>query len=376
MKFIHLADLHIGKRHLGASLLEDQRYILEQIISYVHNEKPNVVLISGDVYDKSTPPPEAVMIFDEFLAQLVNENCDVLVISGNHDSAERIAFGHRLMKKSRVYMSPVFEQAVSPILLNDEFGDVCFYLLPFIKPVHVRKVYPEAEIQSYDDAIATVISHMNVDKSKRNVLLMHQFVTGAITCDSEVNAVGGVDQVSTAHLDDFDYVALGHIHTPQRITRDSIRYCGSPLKYSFSEVKHQKSVTVVEMYEKGRLEIRLLPLIPLRDTIELKGKYQELTEKSFYENMDREAYCSIILTDEDEEPFAVEKLRNIYPNLLKLEYDNTRMKLLTNLSGPTDVAEKEPIVMIDDFYKEWQGKSLSEEQRQHVIALLNQIRGM
>ncbi|MGI6110318.1 MAG: metallophosphoesterase family protein, partial [Eubacteriaceae bacterium] len=243
MKFVHLSDLHLGKRVNGFSMIEDQQYILEEILKIIAEEKPQAVLISGDIYDKSIPPAEAVQLFDDFLVSLSRDKLQVFVISGNHDSAERIAFGSRLMDQSGVHLSPVYDGYVEPVRLTDEYGPVDFFMLPFIRPVHVRHCFPDDEIKSYSDALACAVSHMPVDPAVRNVLLTHQFVTGAVTSDSEDISVGGTDNVDAAVFEAFDYTALGHIHAPQNAGGERIRYCGTPLKYSFSEASHQKSVT-------------------------------------------------------------------------------------------------------------------------------------
>ena len=244
MKFVHLSDLHIGKRVNGFSMLEDQKYILDSITEIIKTECPDAVFIAGDVYDKSVPPAEAVQLFDDFLVTLAQLNPKIFVISGNHDSAERIAFGGRLMESDGVYMSPVYNGRVIPVEINDKYGPVRIYMLPFIKPAHVRAAFPDEEIYSYTDAVRTAIDKMNIDTTVRNILITHQFVTGASKCDSEDITVGGTDNVDAYVFEPFDYTALGHIHGPQNAGSDSIRYCGTPLKYSFSECGHKKSVTV------------------------------------------------------------------------------------------------------------------------------------
>ena len=249
MKLIHLSDLHLGKRVNEFSMLEDQAYILEQILTIIDAEQPQAVLVAGDIYDKAVPSAEAVQLFDDFLCRLSWRRLQVFVISGNHDSAERIAFGGRLMDGSGIHLSPVYDGTVEPISLTDEWGAVDVYLLPFVKPAHVRRFFPEASIESYTDAMAVAISAMEIKEDRRNILLTHQFVTGALRSDSEQISVGGADNVDAAVFASFDYVALGHIHRPQSIGREAVRYCGTPLKYSFSEAGHRKSVTVVELRE-------------------------------------------------------------------------------------------------------------------------------
>ena len=297
MKIIHLSDLHLGKRVNDFSMIEDQRFVLNQIIGAVESEMPCTVLIAGDVYDKSVPPAEAIELFDSFLTALFRLGAPTFVISGNHDSAERVSFGSRLMERGGVHISRAYEGAVSPISLSDEHGDVNFYMLPFVKPSQVRRFH-DGECESYTDAVKLAVEAMGIDKKQRNVLVAHQFVTGASRTESEEISVGGLDNVDAAVFADFDYVALGHIHRPQNCTSERIRYCGSPLKYSFSEVNDEKSITLIEMAEKGDIKMRLIPLVPKTDMVELRGKYEELMRRDFYEEGGfKDAYVHITLTD-------------------------------------------------------------------------------
>ena len=375
MKFIHLSDLHLGKRVNEFSLLEDQEYILTKIINIIDEEKPEGVIIAGDVYDKSVPSAEAVELFDDFLVRLAKRNLKVFVISGNHDSAERIAFGGRLMDKSGIYMSPVFGGKVEPITLKDDFGDVNIYMLPFIKPSNVRRFYPENEIVTYTDAVKTVIDNMEIDTSKRNVLVTHQFVTGAVRSESEDISVGGTDNIDASVFECFDYVALGHIHRSQKCGGgEYIRYSGTPLKYSFSEAKDNKTVTVVEMSTKGSITLDFIPLVPKRDMVEIKGTYDELTLKSFYENTTyQDDYIHITLTDEEDIPDVITKLRVIYKNIMKLDYDNKRTRTMNEISGAGDVKEKTPFEHFSEFYELQNGQPLSEEQTEFVSDIIEQL---
>ena len=283
MKFIHLSDLHVGKRVNEYSLIEDQADILKKILKIISDESPDAVVIAGDVYDKSVPSAEAVQLLDSFLTELADMNRPAYIISGNHDSPERMSFGARLMEKSGIYISRVYNGSVESFTLNDEHGRVNFFLLPFVKPAHVRR-YSDAEIGSYTDAIRVITEGIGLNTEERNVLVTHQFVTGASRSESEEISVGGTDNVDASVFSDFDYVALGHIHRPQSMEGDRIRYSGSPLKYSFSEAGDNKSVTVVELYEKGNMNVRTVPLVPLRDMVEIRGSYEEITLRSFYEN--------------------------------------------------------------------------------------------
>ena len=363
MKLIHLSDLHIGKRYEATSFLEDQEYILLRILELIDAEKPDGVLLCGDIYDKSIPPAEAVSVFDDFLCRLAKRGMPVFIISGNHDSPERLAFGGRLMEGAGIYLSPVYSGDVKPVTLVDAWGEVHFWLLPFVKPAHVRRYAPEARIESYTDAIRTAIEKMGLDKAGRNVLLTHQFVTGAATCESEELSVGGSDNVDASVFEDFDYVALGHIHGPQNIGSNRIRYCGTPLKYSFSEADHYKSVTVVELEEKGSLKLRTLPLIPRRDLRQLRGTFEELTSAEFYKNGKTEDYLHIILTDEEDVPEAVGRLRTVYPNLLKLTYDNTRTRENQLIDGAQEVRRKTPLELFEELYAQQNNQPMSDTQR-------------
>lgn len=373
MKLIHLSDLHIGKRVNEVSMIEDQAYILSRILEIIDAEMPEAVLISGDVYDRTVPAAEAVTLFDDFLWQLSRRKREVFVISGNHDSAERLAFGGRLMEGTGIHLSPVYDGSVAPIRLSDEHGPVYFWLLPFVKPVHVKRFYPEENIESYTDAIRTAVEHMNADHTQRNVLLTHQFVTGCATCDSEEISVGGTDNVDAAVFEGFDYVALGHIHGPQNIGTERIRYCGTPLKYSFSEAGHQKSVTVVELGEKEDFRLRTVPLTPLRDLREIRGSYEEVTARSFYEHTNTDDYLHIILTDEEDVPEAVARLRVIYPNLMKLSYDNTRTRRNAIIDGAVDVQKKTHLELFGEFYEQQNNQPMSDIQQKYIQNLIETI---
>lgn len=333
MKFAHLSDLHLGKYLNQYSLMEDQEYILKQIIQRVREQDVDVVLISGDIYDRAVPPGEAVALFDDFLSELAGDQRKVCIISGNHDSPERIAFASRLIAASGVYLSPVYQGEIQPVRLEDSYGPVNIYMLPFIKPVHVRHFFPEEEIHSYTDAVRFAITHMNVDGRERNVLLAHQFVTGASRSDSEDISVGGLDNVDADVFDHFDYVALGHLHRAQNVKNNRIRYCGTPLKYSFSECKDEKTVTIVELGNKEDILVDTVPLVPLRDMIELEGEFREVVSAPFYENVDTEAFIRLTLTDEREVLDAFSRLRSIYPNLMAMDYKKRAVQKIRRLVG-------------------------------------------
>ena len=374
MKFIHLSDLHLGKRVNEFSMLEDQQYILTEILHIIDAEQPEGVLIAGDVYDKSVPSAEAVALLDDFLVRLSKRGLHIFLISGNHDSPERMAFGGRLMEGSGVHLAPVYDGKVTPVALADEYGPVKVHLLPFVKPAHVRRCFPEREISTYTDALAAAVEAMDVDQAERNVLVTHQFVTGAVRCDSEELSVGGADNVDVSVFDPFDYVALGHIHGPQQVGRATVRYCGTPLKYSFSEAGHQKSVTVVELKAKGSVSVRTVPLVPRRDLAELRGTYEELTFRGFYEGTGyREDYVHITLTDEEDIPDAVRKLRIIYPYLMKLDYDNRRTRAGGRPDGAEDAERRSPLELLEEFYEKQNGQPMGEEQHAFARAWMERI---
>lgn len=374
MKLIHLSDLHLGKRVNGFSMLEDQCYILQEILHIIDREAPDGVLIAGDVYDKSVPPAEAVALLDEFLVELSRRHLQVYLISGNHDSPERLAFGGRLMSQSGVHVAPVYDGRIVSFTQQDQYGSVEIFLLPFLKPAHVRRFFPDDPIDSYADALRTVLSHAAVPTDKRTVLVTHQFVTGASRCDSEDISVGGSDNVDAAVFAPFDYVALGHIHNPQSAGAPHIRYCGTPLKYSFSEAAHEKSVTVVELRQKGEVDIRTVPLKPLRDMAELRGTYESLTFRGFYEGTTYpQDYLHITLTDEEDIPDAVSKLRVIYPNLMQLSYDNARTRAGV-LAAPTEqTTQKTPLELTEAFYEGQNGQPMNDAQREFLRGLMERI---
>ncbi len=373
MKLMHLSDLHIGKRVHELSMIDDQQYILNTILAVIDEEQPDGVILAGDIYDKSVPPAEAVQVFDDFLVRLAKRHIPVFIISGNHDSPERLAFGGRLLQASHIHISPVYTGAVEPIRLTDEHGDVLVYLLPFIKPTHVRRAFPDEQIDSYTDAVRVAIAHMDVDETARNVIVTHQFVTGASRSESEEISVGGSDNVDVSVFDAFDYVALGHIHGPQSVGRETVRYCGTPLKYSFSEAVHEKSVTVVQLGVKGDVRVRTVPLTPWREMRELRGTYDELTFKDNIDAACREDYIHITLTDEEDILDAIGKLRVIYSNLLKLDYDNRRTRQNQTVDSAGDVTVKSPLELFGEFYELQNNQPLGAAQRQYMTALIEQI---
>ncbi len=437
MKFIHLADLHIGKRVNAFPMLEDQRYILKQILTILREEQPDGgVILAGDIYDKAIPSAEAVELFDEFLTQLAALRLRVFIIAGNHDSPERIAFGNRLMDRSGIYLSPVYDGHVKRITCPDTASAVTLsaanavdpnagtrpvtsapatlsaanavdpnagthsvesastsaaastcppvdvYLLPFLKPANVRRFYPEETIESYTDAIRVAIAHMDIDPTHRNLLVTHQFVTGASRSDSEDISVGGSDNVDASVFAPFDYVALGHLHGPQQMGEEGgpiIRYAGTPLKYSFSEARHHKSVTVVEIGEKkadGVVDVCIgtRELRPLHDMREIRGSYEELTLRANYEGTATDDYIHATLTDEIEVPDAARHLQVIYPNLMKLDYDNARTRGQGSERLELEqLEEKSPLDLFSELFEKQNHKEMTEEQARYIEAQMEKI---
>lgn len=334
MKVMHLSDLHLGKNILEQSLIEDQEYILNQIINIIDKKKVDVVLIVGDVYDKAIPNVDAVKLFSKFLSKLYKLQVKVFVIAGNHDSKDRLSFGNDLFIDNNVYIEGIFDGRLKKVESKDSYGVFNIYMLPFVKPADVRQFFPNISIDSYDDAVRCIIENTKINKDERNVIMVHQFVTASgidlIRSDSENISLGGIDNVDVSNFFDFDYVAMGHIHRGQKLIRETIRYAGSPLKYSFSEVNHKKSVPIIEFREKDDIKIDLVDLVPLRDMKIIKGNLDELLDKSFISNINVNDYIGAVITDEDYVMDAIGKLRNVYSNILKLEYDNSRTNNYNN----------------------------------------------
>ena len=376
MKFLHLSDLHIGKSVNGFSMIPEQKHAFEQIIRYIKTEQPAAVIIAGDVYDRAIPSVEAVRVFDDFLTELANEDVAVLLISGNHDSPERINYASRLLSDKRIYFYGAFDGTIHKVTLPDEYGEVNFWLMPFIKPVMVRGMFGDKEIDSYNDVVIAVLEAAEIDCAARNVFVSHQFYTKAgITptrSESELNPVGGLDAVDAGIIELFDYVALGHLHGRQGIGSEYIRYCGSPIKYSFSEWRHEKSITLVEMGSKGELVVNSLPLIPLHDMREVKGEIDKLMSDDVSSLADKEDYLRVILTDEDETIDPMGKLRSVYPNIMSLDFENSRTSIdVSVITTDSETIEKlSPYELFGEFFLEIQGATMSEEQSEIVCNLL------
>lgn len=384
MRLIHLSDLHIGKRVNEFSMLEDQEYILKEILGIIDDEQPDGVIIAGDVYDKSVPSEEAVKLLDSFLTSLAKRKRQVYIISGNHDSAAKLAFASSLIALSGIHISPVYDSTqiamigdglVRPYKLEDGKGQmVNIYMLPFVKPAMVRAVFPdEADyIKDYTDACRVAVEHMDVDEKVTNILVAHQFVTGAVRSESEEN-VGGLDNVDVSVFDSFDYVALGHIHGPQKVGRETVRYCGTPLKYSLSEANHTKSVTVVDIPENKKIEIRTVTLVPMHELREVKGTFDELMDRRNYEGTAVDDYLYVVLTDEDDVPDALGKLRTVYPNVMKLGYDNTRTRVTQTIDDGAVLEGKKPIDLFGELYEKQNNQEMSDEQRSFVQDIIDSI---
>ena len=374
MKFAHIADLHIGKRVHDFSMLEDQRYILEEMLRIFDEEKVDGVLIAGDVYDKTVPSAEAVQVFDDFITKLAKMEMPIYMISGNHDSAERLAFGAQLFENNGVYISPVYEGEVKKVEVEDVYGTVNIWLLPFLKPATVRHALQREDINTYEDGVVAALQGCEIDTEQRNILVAHQFVTGADRSDSEETSVGGLDNVSAEVFEDFDYVALGHIHRAQKMGRETLRYSGTPLKYSFSEADHKKSVTIVELLEKGRVEIHVVPLVPRRDMRKMRGTYMEVTARDAYTEENKMDYLQITLTDEEDVPGALQKLRTVYSNLMRLEYDNARTRENREVQAVEAQEQKSELELFEEFYELLNNESMKDEQVEFVEKLIQDLK--
>lgn len=366
MRLLHLSDLHLGRRLYDLSLLEDQKYILKQILTKVEEKRPDAVLLCGDLYDKAVPPAEAVQVLDWFLTELVNRETAVFMISGNHDSAERLQFGADIFLGRRIFISSVFSGASEPVVLEDQYGKVSFYLLPFFKAVHARHVYPEAVMENDHEAVQYVLSRWERNPEHRTVLLAHQTVAGALRTDSEIVTIGGLDQIEAGLLDGFDYTALGHIHRAQSAGKETVRYCGSPLAYSFSETE-QKTITWVDLMEKGNVSVWTEELFPMHPLRTIRGTFGELLSMTPSED-----YLRAVLTDEEDVPHALARLQDRFPNLLRLEYDNLRTQLELMTEAPAEEILS-PMELLKQFYVNRNGQEMSPRQLALAKELMEQI---
>lgn len=382
MRILHLADLHLGKILQEQPLIEDQKYMLEEIIKKVQEENIEIILISGDIYDRSIPQTDAVDMLDYFLNKLIKDlKKQVFMISGNHDSKERLGFGNKIFENDGLYISSKYEGQIKKVELQDEYGKLNIYLLPFIKPVEVKK-YFEDEILSYDETIKKIIEKENIDETQRNIILTHQFVTcigeEVERTDSETISLGGIDNVDISNYDKFDYVAIGHVHRPQRIGRDTARYAGTMLKYSFSEVNHKKTIPIIDFKEKGNINIKLVELTPLRDMREIKGPIEELTKKGNYKNTNTEDYIKAIITNEEPVYDAIGQIRKVYPNVLKLEIQNSKSSVSQNDEKEKElqnIKNKSEVELFNEFYKFQNYTELNDEQTQVIENIVKEIKG-
>ncbi len=373
---MHLSDLHIGKTLGEFSLIDDQRYILDQILDIAEEKAADAVLIAGDVYDRAVPGEDAVRLFDAFISRLAEGKRKTFLISGNHDSDQRLSFGSRLFQANGLYISAGYQGELCRRELEDEYGKLNVYLLPFVKASQVRHFFPEEEIRDYDSAVRAALAHTELDKSGRNLLVAHQFVAGRggdpVLGGSEsaaVRAVGTVERIGADCFDDFDYVALGHIHSPQKVGREEVRYSGSPLKYSVSEVNNEKSVPVVTMGEKGDVSVELVRLKPLREMRHLKGKMEQLLDRG--NRTDVEDFIYVTLTDEEVQQDAMGIFRQYYPNTVKLDYDNAYTREMGEADPGQDIEEKSFPELFSDFYRFVYGCDMSREEEQ----LINLVAG-
>lgn len=381
MKILHLADLHLGKILQEQSLIEDQEYMLKEIINIIKVEKVQVLLISGDVYDRSVPPTEAVNLLDDFLKTLIKElKIKVFIISGNHDSKDRLGFGNKIFEDEGLYIESRYTGILKKVKLEDKYGPLNIYMLPFIKPVEVKKFFEDDLENNYDLAINKIIEKEEIDKSERNIIMVHQFVTAGNVkperTESEVLSLGGIENVDVSNFKSFDYVAIGHVHRPQKIGRDTARYAGTILKYSFSEINHNKSIPIIDIKEKGNITINLLPLKPLRDMREIKGPIEELIKEENYKEGNLEDYIKAIITNEELVYDAIGKIKKIYPNTLKLEIQNSKT-INSNTEqniNLEEVKKKSELELFSDFYKLQNNLDLNEKQKEIVKNIISEVK--
>ena len=366
MKIMHLGDLHIGKSLGDFDLYEDQKYILEQILNLIKEKSVDVLLIAGDVYDKAIPGEKSVQLLDYFLKRLVETGIKTYMISGNHDSDERLNFGSSLFESNNIYINSKFNGILKRYSLHDEFGELNIYLLPCVKASQVQHFFPEEKIDSYDMAVRTIIKHSDFDACKRNILVAHQFVAGkddpeiAGSEGLSVHNVGMVEKIGYGSLAEFDYVALGHIHSPQSVGLKHIRYCGSPLKYSLSEVNNNKSVPIITFKDKGELLVEFALLLPMRDIRHLRGNIKNLLDKKNISMENDFIYAT--LTNEDIVNDAMGIFREYYPNTVKIDYDNSHTKEIENVDITRITQNKTFDELIRDFYMQMYSCDMGEEE--------------
>lgn len=370
MRFLHISDLHLGKRVYEYSMIEEQKNALEQVLKAVEDKNVDGIFIAGDIYDKTVPTIEAIELFDSFLVELAKKDIDVFVISGNHDSPERIGFGSELFKSQRIHISKAYEGKVEYVDVQDEYGTVRVHLIPYLKPANVRRFYPEEEITDFNSALNVVVKNMKVAEDGRNVVLVHQFITGAVRSESEESFLGGMDNIEYDLFDEFDYVALGHIHKSQAMGRQQVRYSGALVKYAIDEIKQVKSITYGEMNGNGEVSIETIPIKPVHDMRHIEGTYMELTDRNNYIDTKVDDYLHVVLKDEEDVPDALRKLRVIYPNILKIEYDNTRTRHRNSVIDREAVKKKEPLEYIEELFYLQNNDNMNEEQLSVIRQLM------
>ena len=372
MKLIHLADLHLGKKVFGYDLMEEQRDALNQVIELAKARQVDGVMIAGDVFDTPIPPVDAVALLDEFLNQLHHLQIEVMIISGNHDSGGRLDFGSGIFKESGIHIAGTWNGQVEFVDLQKNEEVVRIHLLPFLRPGIVRAALG-VSCQSWNEALDLALQTVNFREDAANILMSHQFYAGGQLCESEAANVGTLDQVSTSLLEPFDYCALGHLHNPQAPGRAVNRYSGTLLKFSFSEINTQKTITLVETHPDHSVAIEEIPVIPKREMIHLKGKFADLLDKDYLRSVDREAYVYITLEDPEEIFQAYEKLREHYPRILKIEYCN-----LPKVHAMDDYAReiermKNPLEIVSDFYTLQNNKDLSEDMVRQLADIWEEL---
>ncbi len=367
MRFLHLGDLHLGKSLGDFDLIEDQKYILDQILAVIRDKSVDVVLIAGDVYDKAIPSEAATNLLDYFLCRLSETGVKTFMISGNHDSDDRLNYGSRLFQTSQIYIASVYMGILAKYTVEDQVGEVDVYLLPFVKASQVRHYFPDAKIDSYDDAVHVILTQAGIDLNRRNIIVAHQFVTGksedpalAGSESAGTQSVGLVEKIGYDCFDAFDYVALGHIHSSQKVGREEVRYAGSPLKYSLSEVNNIKSIPLVTLGEKGQISVELIPLIPMRDLRHIKGPMQELLDKKNVQAPEDFIYAT--LTDEEIIGDVMAIFQQIYPNTVKIDYDNSHTREVEQIDLSNIVENKSFSELIGDFYRLMYQCEISEEE--------------
>lgn len=374
MRFLHTGDIHLGRKINNLSLLEDQIYILNQIVDICVREKVDCLFVCGDVYNNTSPTPDSMSALNDFLNKLVDKNIKTFIIYGNHDSDQRVAYLSNLVKKSNIYLSDKFDGNIETITVKDDFGDVVIHLLPFVKASYARKIYPKEKIESFDDAIRAILKNHKVDKTKRNIILAHQHVTGAEFSDVEEKFIGGLDNVNANVFDDFDYVALGHIHKSQVIERETLRYSGSIMKYSFSEERHTKTVTLVDFNDKINdkvdINISLIPLEPRYNLRTIRGYFEDV--KKVEPSND---FIRVILTDEEVNPDARSILYTQFPNIVSCIVDSNKTKKDILVNNDLEVESLSIIDLFKEFYKLQNNNcELNEEHLKVLTKIINNIK--